>query len=93
MALTQYALDRLRRGLANNTAGDNIKTVVNAGTGTIQQAHKEALCCGVGNHAIGYGLATKFSANTALANMETWRLAQMLGSYTAALEIKTEQAT
>lgn len=93
MALTQFAKDRLKHGVANNEAGANLATVINAGAGTIQQAHKEALCVAVGNHAQGYGLATKFSGNTALANSETWRLAQLLGSYTAALAIKTEQAT
>lgn len=93
MALTQFAKDLLKHGVANNAAGANLATVIDAGTGTIQQAHKEALCVSVGNHAQGYGLATKFSANTALANSETWRLAQMCGSYAAALAIQTEQAT
>ncbi|NLX55061.1 MAG: hypothetical protein GXY58_08105 [Planctomycetaceae bacterium] len=91
MALTHFAKDCLKRGVANNQAGANLATVIDAGTGTITQPSKEALCVAVGNHAIGYGLATKFAADTELAHSETWRLAQMLGSYTAALAIKAEQ--
>jgi hypothetical protein len=93
MALTAHTRERLVKGLANAAAGDNCKTVINAGSGTVQQPTKEALCAAVGSHAKGYALATKFSGNTALATNDTWRLAAALGSYTAALDIKNEQAT
>jgi hypothetical protein len=93
MALTQFAKDRLKSGCANAAAGSQLATVIDAGSGTIDQPSKEALCAGVANHAVGNGLATKFSANTALANSEAWRLAVLCGSATAALAIKDEQAS
>lgn len=93
MALSVFAKQMLKAGLANAAAGAELATIINAGTGTVGQPSREALCVGVGNHAIGYGLVTKFENNTALANSEAWRLAAMLGSHTAALAIKTEQAT
>jgi len=93
MALTHFAKDCLKRGLANNQAGANLATVIDAGAGTISLPTAAALCAAVGSVAIGSGLATKFAGNTALAHSETWRLAQACGSYAAALAIKTEQDT
>lgn len=93
MALSQFAKNAIKHGVANNAAGVDIAARIDAGSGALAVASSEALCIGVANHAIGRGLETKFENNTALANSETWRLAAMLGSHTAALAIKTEQAT
>jgi len=95
MALSEHTKQCLRNGLASSAASSELTTIINAGTGAVSQPNKEALCASVGNHSKGYLLATKFSANTALAatTNDIWRLAVACGSYAAALEIKTEQAT
>lgn len=93
MALTQFAKDRLRFGLANIAAGSNYASVINAGTGTLYQASKDAFTHAAGNRPIARAINVKILANTALSDNDTWRLAVACGSYTAALAIKTEQAT
>lgn len=93
MALKQHTKDRLRFGLGSYAAATNYATVINAGTGTIYQAAKDALANAVGNRDVAKGLDTKFAANTAFSGNDTWRMAVATGSYAAALDIKTEQAT
>lgn len=93
MALRQHTKDCLRFGIANIAAGTNCATIINAGSGTITQASKEAVGHAVGNIGIGRGLTTKFSGNTALASNDMWRMAVACGSHTAALDIRTHQAS
>ena len=93
MALTQHTKECLRFGVGNIAAGSNLATVINAGSGTVAQGSKDAFDNACGNRDVGKGLTTKFGANTALAANDAWRIAVACGSYTAALDIKTAQAT
>ena len=95
IGLRQHTKECLRFGIGNIAAGTQLANVINAGTGTISQASKDAFDNAVGNRDIGKGLTTKFGANTALADasVDHWRIAVACGSYTAALDIENEQST
>ena len=92
MAISNFARELLKHGLANRKAADDIADIVDAGSGTMASSSKRWLLFATGNRKATDLLETGINAGTAINDFAQRRLAIAIGDQGAADEIADELA-
>lgn len=87
MALSTHARRTLKQALGSNHLGKEVADVIDAGSGTLTTAAKNALNFALCDPTTGAAIATAINAGTAITGQQQAELGIALGSRVIAAEI------